>query len=268
MLTSVSSVAGDDHEGALEVLGAGVRAPLPRDRALGGQLLRAAGPASGEISVTSPSQASRPSTFSRPISPAADDQAPPPRELQARDVERRVEHVAHAGLVADPAAELADALLPGVGGGRHRPHRVVGRTLGHGRVLREPVHRRLDAAARDSRAGGRAVRPARAAHAGGAPGRLRGLLRAHGRARRALPAPGPDGSRARPRRLRTGRGRPPGDAPRARDAPSRARRAAPRPPGASRPARRTRRTIRRCCCGSSPRWSTRPPSSTSATSPR
>ena len=37
------------------------------------------------------------------------------------------------------------------------------------------------------------------------------------------------------------------------------------PPGASPPARPTPPTIRRCCCGSSPRWPTRPPSSTSAT---
>ena len=46
---------------------------------------------------------------------AADDQAAAPAQLQAGDVEGRLEHVAHAGLVADPAAELADALLAGVG---------------------------------------------------------------------------------------------------------------------------------------------------------
>ena len=37
-----------------------------------------------------------------------------PRQPQAGDVERHREHVAHAGLVADAAAELADALLAGV----------------------------------------------------------------------------------------------------------------------------------------------------------
>src|SRR5262249_16555815 len=61
---------------------------------------------------------------------AADDQRLAAPQLQARDVEGRVQHVAHAGLVADPALELADALLPLIGGGRHprqrrRPYRVV-----------------------------------------------------------------------------------------------------------------------------------------------
>ena len=61
---------------------------------------------------------------------------------------------------------------------------------------------------------------------------------------------------------------PPRDAPRARHAPPRARRARRAGRALRRPARRTRPTTRRCCCGSSPRWPTRPPSSTSATSPR
>src|SRR3712207_7799649 len=34
---------------------------------------------------------------------AADDQAAPARELEAGDVERRLQHALHAGLVADPA---------------------------------------------------------------------------------------------------------------------------------------------------------------------
>jgi hypothetical protein len=53
--------------------------------------------------------------------PAADDEAPPAPQAQAGDVERGVEHVPHAGLVADPAAELADALLTGIGLCWHRP---------------------------------------------------------------------------------------------------------------------------------------------------
>ena len=52
---------------------------------------------------------------------AADDEAPPAPQPQAGDVERGVEHVPHAGLIADPATELADALLTGVGLCWHRP---------------------------------------------------------------------------------------------------------------------------------------------------
>ncbi len=52
---------------------------------------------------------------------AADHQAPPAPQPQAGDVERGVEHVPHAGLVADPATELADALLTGIGLSWHRP---------------------------------------------------------------------------------------------------------------------------------------------------
>ena len=51
---------------------------------------------------------------------AADDQAATALEPQAGDVERRLEHVLHAGLIADPLAELADALLAAVGLGGHR----------------------------------------------------------------------------------------------------------------------------------------------------
>ena len=50
---------------------------------------------------------------------AADDHAAPALELQAGDVERRLQHVAHAGLVADPAAVLANALFTCIGLGRH-----------------------------------------------------------------------------------------------------------------------------------------------------
>ena len=193
------------------------------------------GPPRARSSVTSPSQASSPSTFSRPISPPPTTRQRRPAQLQARDVERRVEHVAHAGLVADPAPELADAFLPGVGGGRHRPHRVVRPYLGHEACPQQPASpttRCCAACIREQVVG--LSGPRALLHAGGAPGRLRGLLRAHRRARRALRAPEPHGARARPRSPSA----PAEDAdrataPRARHAPPRARRAAPRRPGAS-----------------------------------
>ena len=50
---------------------------------------------------------------------AADDEAAPPGQLEAGDVERGLEHPLDAGLVAQPAAELADALLALIRGGRH-----------------------------------------------------------------------------------------------------------------------------------------------------
>ena len=52
---------------------------------------------------------------------AADDEAAAARELQAGDVERRVEHPLDAGLVADALAQLADAVFPGIGLCWHRP---------------------------------------------------------------------------------------------------------------------------------------------------
>src|SRR5918992_1502751 len=54
-----------------------------------------------------------------PDVPAAHDEAAPPAEPQAGDVEGRVEHALDAGLVADSLAELADAFLAGVGLGGH-----------------------------------------------------------------------------------------------------------------------------------------------------
>ena len=50
---------------------------------------------------------------------APDDQAAPPRETQAGDVEGHGEHVPDAGLVADAETVLADAFLAGVGLGGH-----------------------------------------------------------------------------------------------------------------------------------------------------
>ena len=89
---------------------------------------RSSSMASGATSRTVASQASRPSTFSRPISPPPTTRQRRPGELQAGDVERGVEHPLHAGLVADPLAELADAVLSGVGLSGHEPARVVPRT--------------------------------------------------------------------------------------------------------------------------------------------
>ena len=100
--------------------GAGVLAPLPRDRALGGERLEL-GPGVGRDERDVAVAGEQALDLLEADLAAADDQAAAPLELQARDVERRVEHVPHAGLVADPAVELADALLPGVGGGRHGP---------------------------------------------------------------------------------------------------------------------------------------------------
>ena len=110
--------ARDDDERALEVAHAGVLAPLPGDRALARQLLELGHRGRRDerhVAVAG----EQPLDLLEADLPAADDEAAPALQLQARDVERRVEHVPHAGLVADPAAELADALLPGVGGGRH-----------------------------------------------------------------------------------------------------------------------------------------------------
>ncbi len=58
--------------------------------------------------------------------PAAHDEAAAALQPQARDVERRREHVLHARLVADPAPELTDALLSRVCSGRHESQRYYG----------------------------------------------------------------------------------------------------------------------------------------------
>src|SRR4051812_38699455 len=110
--------AGDHHEDALEVGGAGVVALLPADRALARQLLELGadlGRDDRDVAVAGQQALG----LLQPQGAAADHEAPAPAQLQAGDVEGRVQHVAHAGLVADPALELADALLPFIGGGRH-----------------------------------------------------------------------------------------------------------------------------------------------------
>src|SRR3712207_7572503 len=50
---------------------------------------------------------------------SADDHATAVRQLEARDVERRLEHALNAGLIADPALELTDAFFACVGLCRH-----------------------------------------------------------------------------------------------------------------------------------------------------
>ena len=142
------------------------------------------GTACGETSTTRPSQASRPSTFSSPIVTAADDDAAAAGELQAGDVERRLQHALHAGLIADPAPELTDAFLACIGLSWHPAYTVQ---PGSG-APDELLHRRLDGPPGPSRVRGRPRRPAHAAAAGHASGRVRGLLRPHRRARRALPS--------------------------------------------------------------------------------
>ena len=50
---------------------------------------------------------------------ATDDHAAPAAEPQAGDVKRRLKHPLHAGLIADPLAQLAHAFLAFIGLGRH-----------------------------------------------------------------------------------------------------------------------------------------------------
>ena len=100
--------------------GSSPRAPAPRS----------SGPTSGEIDGDVAVAGQQALGLLQAELAAADDEAAPPAQLQAGDVEGRVQHVAHAGLVADPALELADALLPFIGGSRHleqgrRPYRDV-----------------------------------------------------------------------------------------------------------------------------------------------
>ena len=189
---------------------------------------------------------------------AAHDDAAPARELQARDVERRVEHVAHAGLVTDPAPVLADALFPCIGLSRHVDYHRTNCEMEHyfddSSLLRQVVGHRLD----------RALRSARPAGDGRAPGRVRRLLRPHRRARRSLRAAAAHRDRDGRGRVRHQGARRQADRARARHAPDRVRRAdrGGRPvPGRARP---TAPTIPSSCCGSWPRWPSRRCSSTAS----
>ncbi len=109
---------GDHHERALEVRRARVLAPLPADRALARVLLqrrRGLGRDQRDLAVAG----EQPLDLLQADLAAADHQAAPAGELQAGDVEGGVEHPLHAALVADPPAQLADALLASVGLGGH-----------------------------------------------------------------------------------------------------------------------------------------------------
>src|SRR5205823_14253732 len=110
------------HERALEVPGR-VLALLPADRAFERKLCQLR-PHLGRHERHVAVAREQPFDLLQPDLAAADDHALAAAQLQAGDVERRLEHVAHAGLVADPAAELTDALLPGIGCSWHGIYRV------------------------------------------------------------------------------------------------------------------------------------------------
>ncbi len=91
-----------------------VFAALPDDRPLGGQVAeRLDGVRRHERYVAAAGEQALDLLESDVA--AADHQAAASFEPQARDVEGRVEHALNAALIADPPAELADALLAGVG---------------------------------------------------------------------------------------------------------------------------------------------------------
>src|SRR3954451_8592376 len=99
-----------------------VAPPDPLDRALGGerlQLRHRVGRHEHHPAVAGEQALD----LLQPDLPAPDDDAAAARQPEARDVERRLQHSLHAGLVADPAMELADALLAPIRGGRHRSPR-------------------------------------------------------------------------------------------------------------------------------------------------
>src|SRR3954447_23199947 len=162
--------AGNHHEGALEVR-RHVLALLPADRALERELGQL-GPRLRRHQRHVAIAGEQPLDLLQADLAAADDQALAIAQLEARDVEGRVEHVAHAGLVADPAAELADAFLPGIGCCRHGDYRVE---IAHGPACPRAAARRSHEAAplasrrRVRLARGPAALPARALRAHGAP---------------------------------------------------------------------------------------------------
>ena len=103
----------DDDEGALEVGGL-VGALLPVDRALLGELRQRVDRVGRDQRHVAAAGEQALDLLEADVA-AADDHALAAAEPQAGDVDGRVEHVAHAGLVADPALELADALLALIG---------------------------------------------------------------------------------------------------------------------------------------------------------
>ena len=106
---SVSSVAAIAMNVPLEVAGL-VLAAEPLDRALGGERL-SSGTAVGRDEHDAAVAGEQALDLLQADLAAADDEAAPTGQLQAGDVERRLEHPLHARLIADPAPELADALL-------------------------------------------------------------------------------------------------------------------------------------------------------------
>ena len=108
-----------------------VLAADPLDRALGGERLQL-GHRVGRDEHDAAVAGEQALDLLEPDLAAADDEAAPPGQLQAGDVERRLEHPLHAGLVAEPAAELADALLALIRGGRHSISTVLRSVPGSG----------------------------------------------------------------------------------------------------------------------------------------
>src|SRR4051794_28217422 len=108
---------GDHHERRLEIL-CPVLAPDPGDRALGRELLQLRDGVRGDEHHAAVGRQQALDLLQADLAPA-DHHAAPAGEPQARDVERGLEHALHARLIADPLAELADALLAGVGLGGH-----------------------------------------------------------------------------------------------------------------------------------------------------
>ena len=93
------------------------------------------GSARSATTCTSASAASRPSIFSRPTGPGADDQAAPRAQIQARHEERRLHEVAAARGVALPERTVAHARSPSaharrVPGARRLPRQALGHELG------------------------------------------------------------------------------------------------------------------------------------------
>ena len=267
MLTSVSFVAAMTMKVASRSLGA-VLAALPLDRALGRELLQL-GIASGAIRTTRPSQASRPSTFSRPMSPPPTTTQRRPGQLAGRRC--------RTACRACPARRSGRRSRGGTGRripSRRRPElawsfqrRRAVRTRDDARPATSPTTRCSGACSGRpvvAFAGPRALLM-QAAH----PVAFAGFFAAttalddpYPRLERTAHGPARD-------RLRHARRRP---TPRprrcARVHAPRPRRADASPSGASRPARRGAPTTPSCCCGSSPRWWTPTCSSTSATSAR
>ena len=130
MLTSVVAGGGDRQELALEVGGLEL-APLPGDRALGGELAQLVDRVRGDQGDLAVAR-EQALDLLEPDLAAADDQAVAAAEPQAGDVERRLQHPADAALIADPPLVLADAFLARIGLGRHA-NRLVRLRSGPGR---------------------------------------------------------------------------------------------------------------------------------------